>query len=372
VRSVLTGGRLIGLDGSCWVFRGLPTLHVDDHATLRASVGEGNPLYRLLEGLAGQSETGDTQRNVNAYRRLHLLVLPGAGYVAVGVELRPIVSRRGKGPMTAALDSLAGGLAGGHTPLLDYDEDYRSVDATMRETGIGELSPSQMRQVLSWWEADGQFETHMVIHADHIHRFRSSTSASIAAGRNACDCPAWDIPGSSTLTMALVTEIDKNWLYSASDQPHWMNDLRDAGAQAVSIRGRVEPSALTLAHRDRERSRRMRPGRDNAGRKVTQVPAIGEQNGATLIDVSVVAGIDHMEGDPAALVTTGSCHLSALAFAQQSALAETMACSPYRCTPLRSEIPARIIASAAILLDRPCDTDLAIRRPVPLTLAEAA
>lgn len=347
-------------------------LHVDDHATLRASVGEGNPLYRLQESLAGQSETGDTQRNVNAYRRLHLCVFPSQGYAAVGVELRRIVSRPGSGPTSAALDSLAGSLAGGHTALLDYDEDYRTVDATMRDAGLGDLDPRQLEEVLAWWDPDRQFEADMLVHADHIHRFRTTTSASIASSLDACDCWNWNIPGSSALTMALVPEIDRTWLYSASDQPHWMSDLADAGARIVSIRGRVEPSALTLAHRDRERSRRAPSGRDNAGRKVLQTPAIGEQSGATLIDVSTVVGIDHMEGDPAALVTTGSCHLSALAFAQQSALAETMACSPYRCTPVRGEIPARIVASAAILLDQPCDTDLAIRRPVSLTLAEAA
>jgi hypothetical protein len=353
VRAVLTGGRFVGVHNTLWVYRGVPILRVPGAETVRRSVGMGNPVFRLLTALSDQGEATSGRRNLRRYRNFKLLVFPDDGFAAVGVELRGLPTRQGRGAWSSAMTSLSEELVSGRGSIFDYVQDYTLVDATMRDAGTGELKAEQRSRVLNWMAGTGEADTRLLIHADHVHIFRTATSANIAAARDPSECANWDIPGSQVITMALVPELDQSWLWSTLETAYWVNDICELGPKVISISGRVEPSSLTRIEKTRGKVKRAQARRDNLGGRISPGSSSPDAHDgpANLVDTSIIVAIGHREDHVSSLIDTGSCHLSSLAFAQHAAIAETMPCSPVRAAPQRGEYRASLIASAPIILD---------------------
>lgn len=396
VAEVLDHGRLIGVDSSMWVYRAAPLTPVADAKDANRILEASTPLMRLTELLAPLANTAGKRRRLNqdSYREIHLLLLnipapfqPRRGLtnarmleadygdrftvrrmLAVGVKLKPIMSRKGESAFHAALDSVTDTIVSGGVPLEDYEEDYAVIDrilqqSGMRELGHDEFGRDELALAMGWWNFGGTPDTPILIHADHLHVFRTISAAQTASRADASQCERWRIPDSYALTMASVATFDLPWVDAVSARAMWAIDLLGAGARAVSIRARVEPPSVTrqeLARgRDRyrkDREERVAQGRLSKAEQDQQIQVLSEVEAAyatqggtpTLVDLSAVVALDGAITDVGRALQDSAVNLGSLPFRQQSAFTEAMVCSHVRASPQRHDLPAQAVACSGL------------------------
>ena len=172
VRKRLTGGRLMGVDGSLWLYRSLPMAPVLD-ARDSASLLEANrPVAAAIDELAALATPRIARRSVSrgSYRRIHILAtdIPRsfqppadhpdsarlrADFAGVSVRRRVLLfgvrltdRLGGDAGIAEAVRSVTETLTVGGAPIFDYDPTSRPSTRSAPGSGCG--SPPRRRSAL--------------------------------------------------------------------------------------------------------------------------------------------------------------------------------------------------------------------------------
>lgn len=390
MRTRLGGGRLLGLDGSMWLWRRVPLAPVVDAKSVEDRLDAFTPLLAAYEELAAMASYSVTRRNMarGSYRQTHLLMVnlarlytpeqnhPIAGFLKemfpnaevkkrvllLGVKIT--AKTGGGGGWRAAMESATETLISGGTPLSDFEADAKKVDAALARCGLSIPSNEEFRIANSWWNR-GDFPDSVTLpHAEHLHVFSESSAVATIKDQPA-DCGSWpeQLPGHQAITLASMADLDFNFVAPTDIRANWATGLIDDRALAVSIRGNVEPANITRDELRRQRKRymdditeRFNQGKMERSEQTEKINLLAEvenvyasQNGSpTIVDGSVLVAFDGQVEDMAQVAPGSAAVLQPMSFRQSQALTEMMLCSPFRANPNLHDIPSQTIACAGL------------------------
>lgn len=393
VRTRWRDGRVLGVDGSMWLYRSVPFGPVDDARSPEASQAPAEPLMSAFEEvstLAGPIRVSRRATAKASYREIQILLvdIPRLFTSAEGGELGDYLRRSYGGRevprrvllfgvrlvpkmpagslMTKAAYVMDTWLAGG-SPVEDYARDFADVSAALARCGLSTPGDEDFAVADAWWNRGANPWVQYLPHVDHLHVFTTTASAQAADTVKDSPCETWVVdPSSHTLSFAAASEIELGFTPSTSSVVRWASRLVDSGAVMVSVRGLVEPARVT-----REELRRMRKAYlDDINERYAQgrmerseqeetmsaladVEAFYARGGSpTLTQASLVvafSGRDERNGfDPT--LTGQSCGLSLVSMLniQPQAWMESMIASPVRANPVLQDLPSQAIAYSGL------------------------
>lgn len=379
--------------GSTWLFRSVPMGPVVDARSPAESLQPGSPLMLAFDELAELAPPAQLNRRrlaKSGYRRIHLLrlrvpakyvppaesqlrehlsstfhdTMTTASVLLIGIQLKASVRRTG---WRDTADGIIASLTEGVTPVGDFMRDARLVGDAMTRCGLQVPTAQQMQLANSWWADYGQPDPPYLMHADHLHSFSSMEALRAAAKIGPDRCTDWDnMPGTHALSFATVAATNLSYVQADSPSSHWMSALLMSGAQAISVRGLIEPPKVT-----REELRRMRKGyqddireRLNEGKmerteqleleqSLQDAEAFYAQGGTpTLTDTSVLvafSGRHPIHGyDPVPVGQRAGVTLYPMVNRQQEAWSEMMPCSKTMSNPYLLDLPAQTISFSGL------------------------
>lgn len=390
--TLLQDGRLQGEDGSVWLYRNVPLAPVVDARTAQEKLNAAEPILAMFEELAAMTPVGVKRRSVakSSYRRVHMLMvnvprrfqpdrshvlsdylrgaLPGATIdqrqLLFGVQLRPSVT--GEGSIKRAVDSVVETVLYGGTPLSDYDADTERVAAMMDRSGLAPATSDNIRLANAWWNRGNYADTPMLYHADHIHVMPTVESVRLAEKAGLDSCEAWTkdlVPGSHAITFAAVHDLDLDFIDPADQRAAWVSDLIQSEALAVSVRGLVEPGAITREELRRQRGRYINDINERAEQgkmdRAEQQEMLSRLEGVeglyatgappTLTAASTIAAFNGQYRDPSQILDHRSpVSLSLMSFRQHKAIAETWLCSHVSANPTLHDLPIQDLACSGL------------------------
>ncbi|MET4144008.1 ATP-binding protein [Arthrobacter sp. UYCo732] len=390
MRTLLPGGRGLGVDGSLWLFRKVPLEPVVDAKSIDERVNVFTPLMAAYDELAAMSHTTSNRRALarKDYRQtkmlmvnLHKMYNPENGHPIAGFlkESFPqqITEKRllilavklsgklgGNGGFRNAVESFTETLVVGGTPLSDYDTDLGRVDAAMARCGLSIPSSQEIAVANSWWNQGHFPDTVDLPHSDHLHIFADAKAVRMADAAGREDCHAWPvIPNHRTLTIATLEGFEFDFVSPTSTAAHWATGLVEDGAVAISISAQIEPAKVTRAELRRQRKRylddineRIKQNKmelseqEEMVRTLEQVEEVyaSREGSPTLVDASVLVAFDGEVEDITQAGGDSAANLRIMNFRQRQALAEMMLCSHIRANPNLHDMPTQNIAASGI------------------------
>jgi hypothetical protein len=396
VRSQKHDGRIIGTDGSVWLYAKVPLSPVTDARSPAEALAAGAQIQSVLEEITATTQVRMARRSVSksAYRNVHLLLVnipapfvPPAdsqlfSYLSssftdadvlrrvllVGVRLQDKVG--GARGWRSTYDSVVETLTTGTTPIEDFDHDFAAMSAVMARAGLHSMTDQDFALANAWWNEGKAPDTPMLVHDDHLHVFTSTGSMQAAArlierDHNE-DCRSWELTKHHTLCFACVRDFTFGYPDATSRDAQWASTLIESGAVCISIRGRLEPAKITRSelrrglkkYNDDIKERREQGKMSRAEQEELQAELI-ELEGhyatggpATLTDCSTIvvssgshgqSGYDMSEFAPGALV-----ELNTMTSRQNAALAETWLASPVRANPYLHDLPTIALAASGL------------------------
>ncbi|MEJ7648604.1 MAG: ATP-binding protein [Nakamurella sp.] len=389
MRGRLPGGRVLGIDGSVWVYRTVELAPVEDAKTTVMQMEPAGPILSAFDELSAMAVVKTSRRATakGTYRNVHLLLVntpdsyrvpndfPNADYLNTefadmeikrrlllfGVQLRPAL---GSGGFRSAIDSATEFIMMRGTPMSDFDKDYAQVSSALSRAGLGTPTDQDFALANSWWSTRSDPATPFVPHPGHLHVFNTIRSAQSAAEHGAQDCTSWPkIDGQYVITMASVKDFSLPFTPATTPYSRWVDALRDQGALAVSIRGLVEPSSITrseLRRRRRqyqedieERYKAQKMDRAEQTRllaELTAVEAAYSDGGGvpTLVDASVMVALNGSHPDLYESAANRAFTLTEMSYRQSAGIAETWLASNVRANPNLHDIPVHTIAFSGL------------------------
>jgi hypothetical protein len=396
VRSRKRDGRVLGTDGSVWLYAKVPLSPVTDARSPEEALAAGEQIRAVLEEIAGTTHVRVTRRAMAkaSYRNVHLLLVnvpttfaPPAGsqlfthlsstfadtdvlrrLLLVGVRLQDKVG--GSGGLRSAIDSVAETIAAGTIPLEDFDEDFATMSAIMARTGLNSLTDADFALANAWWNEGKAPDTPMLVHDDHVHVFSSTASMQAAARlveRDGDDnCESWELAKHHTLCFACVRDFEIGYPDATSHEAQWASSLIESGAVCVSIRGKLEPASVTRSELRRgkkkftddvnERHQQNKMARGEQEELLGQLDELERYYAtggpATLMECSTIvvsSGVQGRNGyDMSEFAPDSSLVLSTMVSRQNSALAETWLASPVRANPYLHDLPTITLAASGL------------------------
>lgn len=388
VRTKLSDGRLLGIGGDMWIVRKLPLEPVADAKSVEERMNVYMPLMAAYEELAAMATTTGNRRSMSrsSYRQHQLLLVNVAklynpsGHKIAGflkesfptqvtekrialLAVRLVAKVGSNGGWQKALDSVVETLVSGGTPLSDFDDDYRKVDAALARSGLSTPTAQELSMANSWWN-QGEFpDTVDLPHSDHLHIFADTKAVRMANDAGREDCTKWPrIPKHRSLTFATLEDFNFEFESSESTAAHWATGLVEDGAVAISIRGSIEPAKVTRAELRRQRKRymddinerhknnKMEDARQEEMLATLEAVENVYANGGspTLVDASVLVAFDGEIEDITQAGPRSAANLRIMNFRQRQALAEMMLCSGVRANPNLHDLPIQTIACSGI------------------------
>jgi hypothetical protein len=393
MRSRLADGRVIGTDGSEWLYMAVPMAPfidaVDKDAVSRAAA----PLALANGAMARLAQVRVPRRALarSYYREIHILVVnipdnytpprasPLSPYLSEAFEGR-IVERRlclygvrleahvGMSSPRQAIETVTNTLLYGGAPTELYERDFVDVHKALVASGMADATKEDIKLANSWWGYGWGPGTPMLVHPDHLHVFDSPGPAGAAARLKAKfpDCNDWPaIVGASTLTFGCVADWDLPPVDELDPAAMWVPELLRLGAVCVSIRGRVEPARVTrnelrsnrkkFLHDLEERAsqgKMERAEQEELTRDLGELEALYASSDApaTLVDCStVVAFSGKSERGGYDVSDTGlgaGLVLSTLVNRQRAGMAECWLASPVRANPYLHDLPGHVVAAS--------------------------
>lgn len=388
-RGRLPGGRLLGVDGSMWLYRRCPMGPMVDAVSPDAALASAAPLRQALEELASLGSGRAARRAVarSRYRAVHILSLdiptwyrpptdhPLRDHLSrsfagaqvrqrltlVGVRLKAKLSG---GDLSQAIASIAETLAVAGTPVEDFDADYRRVDEVMSRAGMGVPTPAELWLADSWWDAGRRPDAGLLEHIDHLHVF-SEPAAMEAAEALPEDCSAWaDVPGQHSLSFFAGANFDLPFVEESDPAARWAPVLFDMGVLAISQRGLLEPSAVTRNELRRVRKQYIDDVNERAAQgkmsraeqeetlaALTDMEALYATGGpSSLVDASMIVALSGQDRDgrlPAVARDLGF-DLLPMTNRQRRALAECWVTSHVRANPHLEDLPVHVVSSSGL------------------------
>lgn len=388
IRTKLSDGKVLGVDGSVWLIRKLPLEPVADAKSVEERMNVYMPLMAAYDELSSMAAVSMNRRSVARanYRQTQLLMVNlsrlynPAGHKISGflkesfpeqvTEKRIVllaVKLVGKvgadGGFRKAMDSVVETLVSGGTPLSDYDDDFRKVDAAMARCGLSTPTAQDISMANSWWN-QGEFpDTVDLPHSDHLHVFADTKAVRMANDAGREDCTKWPkIPNHRSLTLATLADFSFEFESSESTAAHWATGLVEDGAVAISIRGGIEPAKVTRGELRRQRKRYMddinerhkqNKMEDSRQQEMLQTLELVENvyaggGSPTLVDASVLVAFDGEVEDITQAGPRSAANLRIMNFRQRQGLAEMMLCSGVRANPNLHDLPIQVVACSGI------------------------
>lgn len=411
-----------GADASAWLYGVIPWAGpLTDGVKARDLVADSDLLGSFFDGLAGLVSYGALRyRSLlrGQYREFHLFTgsfpvawkparamrgsdlgswMAGAypsaltqrQFAVIGVRLfSGGHGRRGRRHDTwlnRAMDSLdrtVYAFANGIEPDEAFDEDAATISRIMLDSGIMPMSQmdggariSLVDQLKTWWVARSDSPALPILpEPEHLHFFADIKSAMYAQRlyERGDDCATWQIAGSMPATIFFASESGFDHMPVDSADAMWIGNLLatnrsgGAGALAVSVRGRVEPSKVTGAELENHQSavieeeeQRMAKGRRVHGdmerfkNRVTE--AVGEYQRQdmppTLVDLSVAvcaAGDEKQAGEALARVPVIDFKAPVTEAEQLRAFQSMMPCSAVRMTPYEVQWTSTAVSASGV------------------------
>lgn len=390
MRTLLPGGKGLGVDGSLWLFRKVPLEPVVDAKSIDERVNVFTPLMAAYDELAALSHTTSNRRVLarKDYRQTQMLMVnlkkmynPAAGHPIAGFlkESFPhqVTEKRllllaiklsgklgGNGGLRHAIESFTETLVVGGTPLSDYDTDLGRVDAAMARCGLSVPTSQEIAVANSWWNQGHFPDTVDLPHSDHVHIFADAKAVRMADAAGREDCHSWpEIPNHRTLTVATLEGFEFDFVSPTSTAAHWATGLVEDGAVAISIRAQVEPAKITRAELRRQRKRylddineRIKQNKmelseqDEMVHTLEQVEGVyaSREGSPTLVDASVLIAFDGEVEDITQAGADSAANLRVMNFRQRQALAEMMLCSHITANPNLHDMPTQNVAASGI------------------------
>jgi hypothetical protein len=382
-------GRVIGIDNSVWLYKTVPLSPVSEARTATDAVAAGQSIQSALNEMSRMAKVRGKQRNLNSknYRQVHLLIAnvpsyfqpphenPIHDYLAAehvglltyqrvlvfGVRLR---EQLGDGTFKSAYESAVESLTSGGTPLSDYDVDFKAVDTVLSRCGLTTPTIHDFRYIDGWWNYGNNADVPVTYHDEHIHFFSSSATARIAQEHGLDDCEPWvEMEGTHAITFAAVESFDLPYVSVEDEEGRWASRLIESDALAISIRGLVEPPAITrevmrkqiVNYRSDLTERREKNKLDRAelDEKLGELDNV-ERNysnpdraPATLIDTSVLVAMRGIVEDVND-TTAFQLQMSAMQNRQPGAWTEMMVASSIRVNPYLEDLPTSSIAFSGL------------------------
>lgn len=390
IRSRLTGGRLLGTDGSMWLVRELPPAPVQDARSAKEMLEAAGPAMAAIAEIAAMTKTTGSMRRLSRsdYRPVQFLTwnvpalyVPsersGPEFLAplfpatttfdrgclLAVRLRDSVGGKDRS-LASVVSSVAQSIASGGIPTEDFDADYDKVDAALTRAGLLVPSSETLAIADSWFSSNqGYADVITQVQPDCLHFFSSIDAARLASTTTDPDVR---IPGKATVTMATVTDLDFGTPFMSPTEPGalWVTELLDAGALAISVRAKIEPADVTRAELRRQRRKYLvdqrdaaaadkmsRAERDEHQAMLTGLEDLYAENSdapPTLVDASVVVAINGLVPDLAEFSVGRVAQLAPMTARQRGGLAEMMLCSPVRASAYLHDLPAQTVAAAGL------------------------
>lgn len=394
-------GLVLGTDNSVWLYRSVPLSPIADAKSDVDIDQAALPLMASFEELSLLAGVGPAPRRSvarSSYRQVHLLTvnLPQwwtppqdhalrdqlavmfprtqetrARVTLLGVRLNDKLG--GRGGIKATLDSIAETVTSGGIPLGDFEPDARRVAIAAERAGLTVPTDAQFRLANAWWNNGNAPDVYVLPTPDCMHVFTHAEQAKAAARAIRERDVSWqDVASGSTITMATVQDLDLAYVPSNESRAWWVTELIDQDALVVSIRGRIEPPAVTRAElrRNRQRNQEDIQERANAGKMdraevaehtrqleaVESAYAIGGP--PTLVDASIVVGFNGYVADMNELSMRLTAKVNPMLERQRAAMAETMVASNVRANPHLHDLPAPALAYSgasglSVVGDRP-------------------
>lgn len=384
-------GRVLGVDGSMWLYRAVPLGMTDD---ARSPLHSGIPAEPLLAAgeeiatLAGPVRITRRATARSAYRDVHFLLVnlprpfePAPGdltqyhrqsfpgrivnrrVLLLGVRLVPKIPQEG---LRHAVRYAVETMVSGGSPLEDYARDHRDVDAALSRCGLRVPTADEILMASRWWTNGSQQDAPYLVHPDHLHMY-TTPAAAVESASGPANCASWPASGSEhTLSFATSTGLDLPYISGLSSMARYVSALVQAGAVAISIRGRMEPAAVTRDELRRMRKKYLEDVQERyAERKMSrseqeetlaaleEVEAFYSGGGSpSLVESSTVVafpGRDPQSGFDFSEIGAGAgIGLVSMVDAQEQALAETMLASSVRSSPHLQDLPIQTIAYSGI------------------------
>ncbi len=396
VRGRKRDGRILGTDGSVWLYAKVPLSPVPDARSPEEALVAGEQIRIVLEEIAATTHVRVARRAMakSSYRNVHLLLVnvPTAFVPPVGSQLAAHLSstftdtdvlRRlllvgvrlhdrvgGSGGLRDTIDSIAETLAAGTIPLEDFDEDFATISAIMARVGLHSITNQDFALANAWWNEGQAPDTPMLVHDDHLHVFSSTASMQAAARLVRRDgdenCESWELAKHHTLCFACVRDFEIGYPDAASRKAQWASSLVESGAVCVSIRGKLEPASVTRSELRRgkkkftddvnERYQQNKMARGEQEELLAQMDELERYYStggpATLMECSTVvvsSGVQGRNGyDMSEFAPDSSLVLSTMVSRQNSALAETWLASPVRANPYLHDLPTITLAASGL------------------------
>lgn len=390
MRTLLPGGKGLGVDNSLWLFRKVPLEPVVDARSIDERVNTFTPLMAAYDEISALTHSSTTRRAMarKDYRQTQMLMVnlekiynPETGHPIAGFlkESFPhqVTEKRllllavkltgkigGTGGFASMVDSVAETLVRGGTPLSDFDVDLAKVDAALARCGLSVPSSQEIAIANSWWNQGHFPDTVDLPHSDHLHIFADAKAVRMADAAGKEDCHSWpQIPNHRTLTLATLEGFDFDFVSPTSTEAHWATGLVEDGAVAISIRASVEPSKITRAELRRQRKRylddineRLKQNKMELSEQEEMVRTLesveevyaSREGSPTLVDASVLVAFN---GDVEDITQAGpgsAANLRIMNFRQRQALAEMMLCSYVSANPNLHDMPTQNVAASGI------------------------
>lgn len=266
-----------------WLYRALPLLPIVDARSAQDAASAMGVVASVLASVATESKQAQLpHRNLSKsrYREVHLLGLnvpkrfepPGDTALStylrqqfrtdqmvrrlfIGVRLVPEAVSSG---LAHAVTSTLTSVISGRVNIEDFYADAKIIDQALRRSGCSAMTSADYELAESWWNDGRRPDVPMLEHATHIHMFNTAGSAQHAhmsqESGGPDECAEW--PGSRSLSGLIIRGLGVGQKRSAvSPDCWWAASLMQAGAVAVSIRGLLEPTAVTRHELRKARTR---------------------------------------------------------------------------------------------------------------------
>ncbi|RYG78813.1 hypothetical protein EU513_00440 [Yimella sp. RIT 621] len=394
VKKVYSSGVIVTVNNEVWLYRRVPLGPVVSARSMKDAVDIGSPIFRAcqeVEALTSRSMAKNRRMSKHNYRDIHMLLVnvpklyvpddkqPLKAYLAqqfsgktvdqrlllFGVRLRNSAFRSGWDYALQALTE-AITLQNVGVQLPEYAADFKKVSAALTRAGMIEATSGQLHLADSWWNLGRNADVPYLVHSDHLHMFTAPGSLTDAArlerDKVPCSAPEWKkLRQTHTLSMSAFDTFNFNWRDINSSEVHFFPELLGAGAQAVSLRGKVEPTDITRNELRSGRRRMMadinesrsqgamdRAEQDEKLETLRQMEDL--YSGSTLslpsiIDCSIVTALNGSRGGSYDVRgETARVKLGLLTERQEKALAEMMLGSNVRSNPNLRDLPATAAA----------------------------
>ncbi|MGP5523473.1 ATP-binding protein [Glutamicibacter arilaitensis] len=391
IRTLLPNGLVISRTGAVYLTRKVPLQAIENAKSMSAKMDAMEPLFEVLDELSSLVPLGGPKmrhlmrKNYRKYEVIGVDIPKVFDPKAASLEQKTLLREQFSHAVTdrrlllvsvqlrdklsfdqdfkGAVDSLVESMIYAETPLQDFEDDRRRVEAIMAGAGMQVPTADEIKFADAFFNHGDHANVLRLPHGEHIHIFANEDSGLMAERAGLEDCSKWpDIPGHHALTVAGVNGFDFDFIPPEDYRSQWATALFREDALAITIRGSIEPAVVTRAELRRRRAQYISDIEERVSQnkmdKAEQESHLAQLENvesayanddapATSVDTSILVVfdgvLDKTQGNVAAVTD-----LRIIPDLQAEALEEMLPYSPFTVNPLLQDLPVQTIAASGI------------------------